>query len=111
MGRHRPFMGDSHSERKDIAMAEVDRFERASIYEAQYFSDCKTQTEMVLDYMERFGEITPLEALTAIGCFRLSARIADLRAEGYEIETRINKGLGKKNYAIYSLKTEEESEK
>lgn len=86
-------------------MAEIDRFERASIYEAQYYSDCKTQTEMVLDYMERFGEITPLEALSAIGCFRLAARIADLRAEGHEIARTMSKG--KKQYAIYSLKESE----
>lgn len=87
-------------------MTETERFERATIFEAQNFDEDKTQTQMVLEYLQKYGEITPLEALSAIGCFRLSARIADLRAEGHEIETRINNGLGAKRYAIYSLKTE-----
>ena len=86
-------------------MTESERFERATIFEAQNFDENKTQNEMVLEYLEKFGEITPLEALSAIGCFRLSARIADLRAEGYDIATELSKG--KKNYAIYKLKESE----
>lgn len=85
-------------------MTESERFERATIFEAQNFDENKTQNEMVLEYLEKFGEITPLEALSAIGCFRLAARIADLRADGHKITTEINKG--KKNYSIYRLETE-----
>ena len=89
-------MGNGDPDRKDIAMTETERFERANAFEAQNFSEDKTQTEMVLEYLQRFGEITPLEALSAIGCFRLAARIADLRAEGHEISREMNKG--KKQY-------------
>ena len=56
---------------------------------------------MALEYVQKFDSITPLEALTAFGCLRLSARIADLRADGHNITTEIHKG--KKNYAIYRL--------
>ena len=98
-------LGDSSESRKDIAMTESERFERATIFEAQNFDEKKTQNEMVLEYLEKFGEITPLEALSAIGCFRLAARIADLRAEGHEIARTMSKG--KKQYAIYSLKESE----
>ncbi len=38
---------------------------------------------------ERPEGITPLEALTAIGCMRLAARVYDLRAEGYPIWDRM----------------------
>lgn len=64
-----------------------------------------TQMEATLEYMKRYGSITPLEALNAFGCWRLSARIADLREDGYVIDTAIAEG--KKKYAIYSLCQEE----
>lgn len=47
------------------------------------------------------NEITPMDALNMFGCFRLGARIADLRDEGYDIKTRIAKT--DKRYAIYRL--------
>ena len=45
----------------------------------------KAQKDMILNHMERIGPITPLEALSLYGCNRLSARIWDLRHDGFEI--------------------------
>ena len=78
------------------------RINNATEYKTAYFGKTKTQCEMVLEYIELYGSITPIEAFYAINCMRLSARVADLRAEGYDIRTEIAKGTGK-NYAIYSL--------
>ena len=77
------------------------RTKRASYYRDECFDETKTQCEMALEYLQKFESITPIEALNAFGCFRLSARIADLRADGHSITTEIHKG--KKNYAIYRL--------
>lgn len=46
-----------------------------------------SQNEMILEYLRTHKEegITPKEALNHIGCMRLSARIHDLRAMGYDI--------------------------
>ena len=74
---------------------------RARYFRQEYFDANKTQCEMALEYLQKFDSITPLEALTAFGCLRLSARIADLRDDGHDITTEIHKG--KKNYAIYRL--------
>ena len=77
---------------------------RASYFRREYYvdnADDYTQCEFLLQYLQRFDSITPLEALTAFGCLRLSARVADLRADGYVITTEIHKGT--KNYAIYRL--------
>ena len=63
------------------------------------------QKDLCLRYLMEYGSITPLEALEAFGCFRLSAVIYDLRHEGYPIQTHINEG--KKKYAIYELIDEE----
>ena len=44
-----------------------------------------TQSERILDYINQYGSITPLEAMRDIGCMRLAARIADLKELGYPI--------------------------
>lgn len=80
----------------------IERWERADIFEHECFSEKKSQAEMILEYLQKYGEITAIEALTAIGCFRLAARISDLRADGYNIRTDMTQD-GKKSYAIYRL--------
>ena len=42
-----------------------------------------SQTDRILAYMLDGNSITPLEALNKFGCFRLGARIADIKARGY----------------------------
>ena len=44
-----------------------------------------TQNERIIDYMERFGSITPIEALQDLGVMRLASRISDLRSRGVPI--------------------------
>lgn len=67
-----------------------------------------TQNEMILTHLQENGEITPLDAMREFGCMRLSARIADLRAQGYEIESNVKTTRNRyghcTNYAVYSLK-------
>lgn len=84
------------------------RMRRAELFAASVYDEAsdKTQCDYVLDYLERYNSITPLEALTAFGCLRLGARVSDLRADGYNITTEINpKG---KRYAIYRYYPDEE---
>lgn len=44
-----------------------------------------TQKQMVLDYMRQHDGITAWEAFSRLGVGRLSARIRDLRDDGYKI--------------------------
>jgi hypothetical protein len=62
----------------------------------------KTQNEMILAYLEKGKSITPLDALNKFQCFRLAARISDLRNEGLNIATKYVTKEGK-NYASYKL--------
>lgn len=63
-----------------------------------------SQRTRILDYMKSTGSITPVEAFSNIGCFRLAARIAELRKEGHSIETlRETNNMGK-TYARYVFK-------
>ena len=47
--------------------------------------------------------LTPLDALEDFGCFRLAARVADLRREGMDIECSTETTNGKR-YARYRLR-------
>lgn len=60
-----------------------------------------TQLDRIYGHLTR-GPITPMQALSRYGVFRLAARIRDLRALGHEIktETVVRKG---KAFARYSL--------
>lgn len=62
----------------------------------------KTQNELILDYLQKGKSITPLDALNKFGCFRLAARISDLRKDGLNIATNYVTKEGK-NYASYRL--------
>lgn len=61
-----------------------------------------TQKKDILNHLIEKGTITPIEALELYGCFRLGARIADLKAEGIQIRTDIVAKNGKR-FAQYSL--------
>ena len=60
------------------------------------------QNDKILNYIKTTGSITPMEALLMFNCFRLAARIHDLRQAGNDIHTQIiNKN--DKTYASYYL--------
>lgn len=61
-----------------------------------------SQAEMILAYMSKGNPLTSLSALHIFGCFRLAARIYELRKEGYEIQERKVERNGK-HYAEYQL--------
>ena len=65
----------------------------------------ESQADAILKYMETHKKgITPIDALELCGCFRLSARIWDLRHKGFVFESRPVKGH---QYCRYVLLKEE----
>lgn len=70
-----------------------------------------TQCEKILDYMRLNGSITPLDALREFGCMRLASRITDLKAQGYDIiskmESNKNRYGDTVRYARYTIKENE----
>lgn len=66
----------------------------------------KTDKVLVLEFLRAHGTITPMDAM-GFGCYRLAARIWDLRKEGHDIVTEDKDKDGNPvNYAIYRLKEE-----
>lgn len=62
----------------------------------------KSQNALIIDYLKRNDSIDPIQALALFSCFRLAARIGDLKDAGYEIVSEIKNKNGKK-YAEYRL--------
>jgi len=62
----------------------------------------KSQSQNILDHLDSGKSITPLEALERFGCFRLGARIWDLKRKGYNIIT-ILISKNNKQFASYEL--------
>lgn len=62
-----------------------------------------TQTETILAHLQTGEGITPLDALRDYGCFRLAARIKDLRDAGHDVQM-FREGDGTKTWARYSLR-------
>jgi len=60
------------------------------------------QCRGILGYLETGRSLTAIEALEKFDCFRLSARIFDLKKQGYKIDSMIIKRNGK-NFASYVL--------
>ena len=43
-----------------------------------------TQRQLILQYIEDFGSITPMQAYSDLGITKLATRISEMRAEGME---------------------------
>ena len=61
-----------------------------------------SQEDKILYHLKHIGNLTPIDALNLYGCFRLGARIYDLRKQGHKIKMELEKNNGK-CYARYSL--------
>lgn len=62
-----------------------------------------SQTYQILNHLKE-RPLTPLDALKNYGCMRLSARIYDLKQQGYNIYTEIIAN-GDKRYAQYFMES------
>jgi hypothetical protein len=61
------------------------------------------QDKAILNHLQTGATISGLEALNRFGCFRLGARIHELKKAGYPIESKKVKSENGKHYSQYSL--------
>ena len=66
-----------------------------------------TQREAILQYIEDFGSITPMQAFSDLGITKLATRISEMRKDGMEFKIEMvssRNRYGKSvNYAKYSF--------
>ena len=70
-----------------------------------------TQGERIVEYIERFGSISPLEAFRDLGITKLATRISEMRRNGIEFDqvyTETKNRFGDTcHYMRYYLRREE----
>lgn len=66
----------------------------------------KSQNKQILAYLKRGKSLTAIQALDKFECFRLAARINDLKHEGHNIKSIMVSKDGKR-FAKYLLSTQE----
>lgn len=49
----------------------------------------KNQKQRIVEYIEKYGSITPMQAIHELGITKLATRISELKQEGYEVRTQI----------------------
>ena len=62
-----------------------------------------TQNAQILAHLKAGKRITPLDALREFGCFRLGARVFELKAEGHNILKEMIETDSGKRVAEYRL--------
>lgn len=66
-----------------------------------------SQNDMILDYLQKNGSITQAEAISRFGCYRLGARIWELKQRGHKIIKVLESGRNRfgmpTRYARYAL--------
>lgn len=67
----------------------------------------KTQKDLVLNYLKKYGKINPITAFSKCGTMRLSAIIFNLKEDGWKIESErktIRTRFGTTSISQYTLK-------
>ena len=62
-----------------------------------------SQNQEILDWLKR-RSITPMDAMVVLNCYRLAARVKDLRDQGWNIETEMEKHENGKHARYYLRK-------
>ena len=67
----------------------------------------KTQREAIIEYIDEFGSITPMQAFADLGITKLATRISEMRKDGWKFKIEMvstKNRYGKSvNYAKYSF--------
>ncbi len=63
----------------------------------------RSQSIEILRALQAGQKLTPIEALNRFGCFRLGARIYDLKKQGFSIKSKMVETRDGKRVAEYSL--------
>ena len=71
-----------------------------------------TQKERILDYLNRFGAITPMEAFQDLGITKLATRISELKKDGVKFDQKniqVKNRYGRViNYMCYRLSEDQD---
>lgn len=62
----------------------------------------ESQKSLIKKWLQSGRSLTPIQALELFGCFRLSARIGNLKDEGIDVKTK-DVTINDKRFTLYYL--------
>ena len=62
------------------------------------------QRELILEYITRFGSITPMQAFNDLGITKLATRISEMRRDGMEFNIEIVSSKNRFNRTVHYAK-------
>ena len=74
-----------------------------TVHQLEFPTRNLTQAEQILDHLQHHGPLTAIDALDLFGCFRLAARIRELRLDGHIITSSPFRTRGGKIISEYRL--------
>ena len=63
-----------------------------------------TQAKRIIEYINKFGSITPMEAFMDLGITKLATRISEMRKEGIIFEQKAEKGVNRWGEPTYFMR-------
>ena len=63
-----------------------------------------TQREAILQYIEDFGSITPMQAFSDLGITKLATRISEMRKEGMDFKIEMVYALNRYGHSVHFAK-------
>lgn len=54
-----------------------------------------TQKDQIMDYLSRFGSITPMEAFADLGITKLATRVSEMSREGVQFRRKLEKNVNR----------------
>jgi len=65
----------------------------------------QSQTAQILTALQSGDRLTPIDALNRFGCFRLSARVSDIKDRGYRVQDKYVKMVDGTKFKEYWMET------
>ena len=63
-----------------------------------------TQREAILQYIEDFGSITPMQAFADLGITKLATRVSEMKKDGIILKHEVVKGKNRYGRPMYYMK-------
>lgn len=60
-----------------------------------------TQRDLITDYINRFGSISPMEAFSDLGITKLATRVSEMKKDGIEFKIVLEKGQNRYGKPMY----------
>lgn len=62
------------------------------------------QSERIVNYIERYGSITPMEAFANLGITKLATRVSEMRKDGWEFDQELVKTKNRFGENVHYMK-------